>query len=370
MEQKLKAVYNTSGKQKAKLAARARFASFMEMSEQKFGHLIIETEKDPLFKKFLFAGGRGARLLKYSRFPGASFSSSTIEFNDALACGGQPLDVEGFSEERAGAVASVRKIGLEKFRKYFLDSEEALEPAKLCSICGISEHELALVIGLVNDIAVRGEFYHPSGLNQEAESNYFKIASVAYDSEGFPLISFYSPKYAQGRYIINRDTLEDLKRSGYFSEAELPGIEALVNRLEKINLRKSTIFQAVSNIALRQKDYITSGNECRLVEFTQKALSAVIGVDSSIVSRAIYKKSVELPDGTEKPISFFFPSKQDLCSFMIRDLIGGETSALSDDRIRKILAGRHNFVVSRRTVALCRKESGIDTYIVRRKARK
>jgi RNA polymerase sigma-54 factor len=101
---------------------------------------------------------------------------------------------------------------------------------------------------------------------------------------------------------------------------------------------------------------LKTGNEKYLVPYTQKELSRAIEVDQSLVSRALCGRSVLTPDGQEKPLKFFFPSKKNIRMDIIREIIRSEKRPLTDNAIKALLKEKYDIDVSRRTVNACRKE--------------
>ena len=127
-----------------------------------------------------------------------------------------------------------------------------------------------------------------------------------------------------------------------------------------VNSRKTIIYQVVQNIVETQRDFLESGNSRDLEPFTQASLAEKIGVEASLISRAISGKAIRIPQGRETSLKTFFPTKKQLRKELIREIIEQEKTALqnkiikkpySDGEIRKKLKEDYGISVSRRSVS-------------------
>jgi len=127
-----------------------------------------------------------------------------------------------------------------------------------------------------------------------------------------------------------------------------------------VNSRKTTIYQVIQNIIEAQYNFFQSGNLKDLKFLTQASLAEKIGVEASLISRAISGKAIRIPQGRETSLKTFFPTKKQLRKELIREIIEQEKTALqnkiikksySDGEIRKKLKEDYGISVSRRSVS-------------------
>lgn len=127
-----------------------------------------------------------------------------------------------------------------------------------------------------------------------------------------------------------------------------------------VNSRKTTIYQVIQNIIEAQYNFFQSGNLKDLKFLTQASLAEKIGVEASLISRAISGKAIRIPQGRETSLKTFFPTKKQLRKELIREIIEQEKINLqnkiikkpySDGEIRKKLKEDYGISVSRRSVS-------------------
>jgi len=127
-----------------------------------------------------------------------------------------------------------------------------------------------------------------------------------------------------------------------------------------VNSRKTTIYQVIQNIIEAQYNFFQSGNLKDLKFLTQASLAEKIGVEASLISRAISGKAIRIPQGRETSLKTFFPTKKQLRKELIREIIEQEKTNLqnkiikkpySDGEIRKKLKEDYGISVSRRSVS-------------------
>jgi len=198
------------------------------------------------------------------------------------------------------------------------------------------------------------EFYHPSNFSSDV-IHYSKVASVDRDVEGF-VISYFSPSFARGHYLVNYERFEELSRSGAFSKDEAREARQLFRKLELINSRKDTLNQVLQGIVDKQALYFQTSDSRSLLPFSQKELAKRVGLAPSSVSRAIKGKSIDTPWGEEVPLKHFFPRPKRFRKELLRQLLEGDDELSSDEIIRTRLWEKFGVSVSRRSVANLRKE--------------
>jgi transcriptional regulator with XRE-family HTH domain len=327
-------------------------ANLLEMPEEEFNKLTAEVEGSPLFKKL----HRNERIIRYQRYPKTDISPRFYELNEEVAAGGTgTLDVESLLSNKEGVVRHMQKIGLEKFKRYFLYPEPGASLEEVAQECDLDISEVEKINSLINEFSVMSEFYHPSALSSGHGIHYSKVASIERGPEGF-IIGYFSPSYARGKYSIDYERFEELRANGVFSAAEGKEMRQLFKKLELINSRKDTATRILHGIVEKQAPYFESGNSKALLPFSQKELADEIGVAPSSVSRAISGRSLETPLGEEKALKDFFPKPRMFRKELLRQLFETGEEFRSDEAVKMRLEREFGVSISRRSVANLRKE--------------
>ncbi len=325
-------------------------ADLLEVPEEEFQKFIAEVERSPLFRKFY----QQDRLIQRQRFPRTDVAAGVLELKEELVASSGSADVESLLEHKTAAIQKIRKLGLDKFKQYFLFPEMGMTPEEIALDCGIPVVEVGEINELVDDLSIMSEFYHPSGLSSGAV-HYSRIASVDRDRQGF-VLGYFSPLFARGRYVIDYQKFEDLRSSGAVTESEAQEARRLFKKLELINSRKNTVTGILREIVEHQKLYLESGKAQSLLPFSQKELAEKLGVAPSSVSRAIGGKSIDTPWHEEVPLKNFFPKPRRFKRDLLKQLLVAEKDLTSDEEIRERLMEKFGVAISRRSVANLRRE--------------
>jgi DNA-directed RNA polymerase specialized sigma54-like protein len=339
-------------RQELRSILRLEQASLLEMPEEQFNKLAAEAESSPLFKRLY----RRERVIRYQRYPKTDISTRFYQLNEEIAAGGTgTLDVESLLSNREDVVREIQRIGLEKFRHYFLYPEPGVSVQDVARECGLGVPEVEKINSLINDFSVMSEFYHPSALSSGHGSHFSKIASIERGPEGF-VIGYFSPTYARGKYSIDYQRFEELRANGAFTAAEAKEVRQLFKKLELVNSRKDVTTRILHGVVERQAAYFESGNNKALLPFSQKELAERIGVAPSSISRAISGKSLETPLDGEKALRDFFPNPRMFRKELVRQLLETGDEFRSDEAIKAKLEQGFGVSISRRSVANLRKE--------------
>jgi len=339
-------------RQEFKLIARLEQANLLEMPEENFHRLISEIENSPLFRKLY----QKEKVIRYQRFPRTDISPSFYQLKEEMVVDRGSLDVESLLLNKEHIVGQIQRLGLEKFKRYFLYPDEPeLTIEEIAQECDLDVSEVQVIESLINEFSVLSEFYHPSDLGPERGVYYTKVASVERKPEGF-VIGYYSPSFARGRYSINYERFEELKKSGIFGDNEAKEAKQLFRKLELINTRKDTITQVLQGVVEKQALYFESVDAKALLPFSQKELAKKIGLAPSSVSRAIRGRSIVTPWGAEISLKRFFPRPREFRKELLRHLLETDKGLSSDEAIRGKLWEKFGVAISRRSVANLRKE--------------
>ena len=340
--------------QKFALMARLEQANVLDMSEGEFHRLVAEIEKSPLFKKLY----REEKVIRYQRFPRTDIASNFLELREETVADEGSLDIESLLINKKHIVHLIQKIGLEKFKQYFLFNEPDVDVSYIARECDLEISEIQQINSLINEFSVLSEFYNPSASRPEQVMLYSKIASIEKRQDSF-IIGYFSPSFARGKYSIDYEKFEELKKNGAFGDTDLKEAQRIIKKLELINIRKDTITQILQGIVEKQGLYFDSGNPKALLPFSQKELAKKLDVVPSSISRAIKGKILDTPWGEERPLKDFFPRPSMFKRRLILQLIESETSHLSDEGIKKRLETELGVSLSRRTVTRIRNELNI-----------
>lgn len=334
-----------------RLALQLEQAQILEMSEEEFNRLVSEIESSALFKRLYLE----ERIVRYQRYPKTDISPRFYQLKEEIIADTGNLDLESLLSGREEVIGIIQRIGIEDFKRYFLYPESEIGLEEIARRCNLAVSDVEKINDLINQFSIMSEFYHPSAFSFEPGIRYSKVASIERGPEGF-IVGYFSPAYARGRYLIDYEKLEKLRKSGVFTKAEEREIRLLLRKLELINRRKDTLTQILQTVIERQVRYLDSRNPKALLPLSQKELARKIGVAQSSVSRAIRGRSIEMPWGEERPLKDFFPRPRSFRKELVRELLESEDSLSSDEEIRARLQEKFGVAISRRSVANLRKE--------------
>ena len=91
-------------------------SNLMAMSSSELNSLIREIESTELFNRLF----REERIIRYKRFDKSDVSRKYFTFDESKLIGNQVPEVESLLLKNKGIIEYIRKIGIDKFRKYFL----------------------------------------------------------------------------------------------------------------------------------------------------------------------------------------------------------------------------------------------------------
>jgi len=336
-------------RQEQRQILRMEQANLLEMPEDEFHRLIVETEQSPLFERLY----RKEKLIRHQRFPGTDISSSFYQLEEEVVADKDSPDVESLLLNKEQIVHQIQRLGLEKFKRYFLFPESGMTLEEIARECDLEVSEVQKINNLIDEFSVASEFYHPSSVTSGG-IHYSKVASVEKGENGF-IIGYFSASLARGRYSVDYERFEELKTAGVFTEAEVKEATQLFKKLELINSRKDTLTQILQSVVDKQALYLESGDLRSLLPFSQKELAEKIGLAPSSVSRAISGKSIETPWGAEIPLKHFFPRPKRFRMELLRQLLETDGGLSSDEAIRTKLREKFGVAISRRSVANLRR---------------
>jgi RNA polymerase sigma-54 factor len=344
----MKQIQSLEMRQEARQIIRIEQASLLEMPEEEFQRLVAEIERRPLFQRLY----QKEKVIRRQRFPRTDISPSFYQLKEEAVADKGSLDVESLLLDKKQVISQIQRLGVEKFKRYFLFPESGMAAEEIATECDLAVSEVQRINSLIDEFSIWSELYHPSALST-GEVHYTKIASVEMGREGF-VIGYFSPSFARGRYAIDYERFEQLKET--LSETEVKQAQQLFKKLELVNTRKDTLSRVLQNIVEHQALYLESGDLRTLLPFSQKELAKKIGLAPSSVSRAIRSKSIDTPRGKEIPLKRFFPTPKRFRKELLRQLLETEKELPSDEAIKVKLREKFGVAISRRSVANLRQE--------------
>lgn len=155
-----------------------------------------------------------------------------------------------------------------------------------------------------------------------------------------------NPEYKLAIREVKEDTKEEMK-------GDLDRASLFVKCLQQ---RNNTMQRMMSKVVTRQKEFIFFG-EKESKSMTRAEIARELGVHESTISRAVAKKSVQLPNKRIVPLAMFFDRSLNIRT-ALKNLIEDESQPLSDFDLVDLLK-KQGFQVARRTVAKYRSMEGI-----------
>lgn len=349
-------------RQIATLKGRMKLAEFMSQPEDEFQRFIQDVENDPLFKKLMLLD---AKIIRFKNSPWTRVAQAKmLSLDPAITPSRNTFEVESFLAKGKEFVSTIKNLGVDRFRKYFLDGTSGMISKEIARECDLPIE----TVKKINDFV--DKFYLESKLTESTEDNrtrriyYSTIASIE-ENNGQLTIGYFYPGMAKGRYLINFERIREMNQAGILSKDEIRETNSLLNKLRLINSRKTAIYEIIQKLMEVQREFLLSGDFNNLSSFTQASLSRKMGVSPSLISRAISGKAICTPQGRQILLKTLFPSERKIRKELIREVMQQEKDKIrrkflsrpySDEEIRIQLIEKFAVSVSRRSISDCRKE--------------
>lgn len=332
-----------------KLLGRIKLSNFLSMSEEEFQEYIRLVENDPLFKELMYPEDPKFKIISRRRFPNARFHYS---LNEDLTTSQSNHILQELLSSNEGIINFIRKLGQEKFEKYFLYNECNLSLKEISDALKLNIDKIKEILNFVNSFLIASELNpHPY---TSIVRPIIKIARITIDKNSKFLIEYLNGDYARGRYVINYKLLYKLKQENKLPKEKIKKIDKLIKKLELINLRKNIVHRILEKIVEKQKKYFKTGDPNDLVVLKQNELSKELKIHPGTTSRLLNNKSIETPFG-EKKLRFFICNQKRLIKMRIKELLlnkGKMSDAMLCERIRQ----KYKVKLSRRTICQYRNE--------------
>ncbi|MEW6041740.1 MAG: hypothetical protein AB1633_09480, partial [Elusimicrobiota bacterium] len=164
---------NQKQTQQIKQIQNIKLANLVSMKENKFAKMIKEIEEEPLFKKLMYPENHKEKVIGYERFPHTDLSSNFYELKEEIVRDSSLPELELSLLEKKDVIEIAKRIGENRFKKYFLHCEEAISLKQIARECKLNISEVKKLMEIINKISIYNEFYHPSELS--ISGHYTKI---------------------------------------------------------------------------------------------------------------------------------------------------------------------------------------------------
>jgi DNA-directed RNA polymerase specialized sigma54-like protein len=162
--------------------------------------------------------------------------------------------------------------------------------------------------------------------------------------------------------------VEKVKREGDLNVDERRRLRHLLKKIETINLRQNTLYRILETTARLQVDYLRTGLETDLRPVSLRMLARRLDLAPSTVSRALHGRSVELPNGEERPLALLTPGRRRVLREVIAKWLEEPGMRPTDAALAERLRLEFRIRVSRRTVNAVRHD--LDASARKSKARR
>jgi len=142
-------------RQEMKQILRMEQAELLEIPEDEFCKLIAEIERSPLFKRLY----QKEKLVRYQRLPRTDISSSFYQVKEEMVADKGSMDVETLLLNKEHVVRQIQKMGLEKFKHYFLLPESGITIEEIARECHLDVSEVKKINDLIDEFSIMSEFY-------------------------------------------------------------------------------------------------------------------------------------------------------------------------------------------------------------------
>ncbi|GAI01282.1 unnamed protein product, partial [marine sediment metagenome] len=99
------------------------------------------------------------------RFPGTDISSSFYQLKEEAIANKGSLDVESLLLNKQHIIGHIQRLGLEKFKRYFLFPESGMTLEEIARECDLAVSEVQKINSLIDEFSILSEFYNPSALS-------------------------------------------------------------------------------------------------------------------------------------------------------------------------------------------------------------
>lgn len=327
--------------QKVKTAGAIGRARLMEAPEGEYMGAVREAEQDPLFMELVSRG-----VLRRVSFPGVSPAFFRRVPPESAA--GRPTAPNASNQPDEAALELLARFRREDIQRFFLAPDRLYRRSEIARLTGRSTEEVEAAADLVNTL-LEGSPGAPRQAPPPRPARETRVIARVDYAAGRPRIGDFSLDMSRGRYRLDEEALAAFRRA--LAPEARKRLGALLARLDRINARRSAVYEVTRALAEKQAPFLATGNRQKLRVLTQRRLARELGLDPSVVSRAVSSRAVQAA-GATVPLRDLFPGRRRVIGDLIAKLEGdparGERE--SDRQIARRLAEEYGLAVPRRTV--------------------
>ncbi|MBI4669248.1 MAG: hypothetical protein HY747_08685 [Elusimicrobia bacterium] len=349
----------TSVNIKGRLAGRLKAIALISLPEAEAAKIVHGIESDPLFQKLFFPDRQFPRVIKRQAWPASRLDAGFYKLREEAAAGPVPADIEPALSKYHDLIAVVRKMGREAFERYFLYGTEALSFEEIAEKTGLEAGEVKKIHELILEATVHVDIAGPARLEpRHGVMAYTAVAHLERDplqSHGIAL-SWTMPHLARGRYAVNHEALAEWQRRSALTKAEKKNLRRLLQKIELINMRHTTLFRVLEAVIERQTGFLVSQSKSRRRPLSMRSLASYLGLAPSTISRIAANRSVVLPWNEEVPLARLMAGRHEVLKSVLgeilesRGALAAPLRKLSDQALVQSIRRDYNLIVSRRTV--------------------
>ncbi|MEN3013115.1 MAG: hypothetical protein ABDH23_00655 [Endomicrobiia bacterium] len=304
----------------------------LSLKEEEVVSLIKQIEETDDFQKLL-----ELKIIKRTPFPSFHVSIKPLyEYKEDLfeILSFSLPDINSIIQQNPDVVETIRKIGEENYKKFFL-GYESYSFEEISKFLGISCLEVKKIFEFTNNIFIHTEIKLPDGsLKKElVAKKYTRIAKVELSGNNI-LITYFSPFMFRGVYVVDYEKFNNFIKDLPSSKKKY--LKQIVKEIELLEIKKRTFHRLLEEILFIQKEFIKTEKENDLKICTQKDLATKIGVSPSTICRLIKERSIILPSDREYPLNYFFVNKKRIALIYISEILKNNKN-IKDKKIKEIL---------------------------------
>lgn len=324
-------------KQKHSLAFRLKAVQLLSLSEPDAAAIAFKLELDPLFGK----------LRPFIRRESPRGSRFFLPLGNEAGGIGAAIDWSAHARE----ISLIKRLGREKFEKYFLYGDIAYTESELSKVTGFSINDIRQIRGFIFSVSML-DHGTIGVIHRTAQSHHYSCIAKMEIHRGKPVLSWLFPQLARGRYVVDFPALTAYVKT--LSRKESSRALKLVGIIKTLNARQSAIKNLVELAVKAQQKYFLTGDEFELIPFTASEAARKLGVYPSTVCRAASGRSILTPQGSELPLAYFLPNQRLVAINAISGILESGRK-LTDTELMHELRKQCGIILSRRAVNECRR---------------
>jgi hypothetical protein len=329
----------------ARVHGQMKLARLLELPERDLARRVREIESGDVFRSLLDAGVIALETPSHARFAARRFAGHGLRTSGE----GLPELIDG----KGDLAQLMTRVGQELFQECFL-GETALPDQERARACGLTLDEVRRLREYVDRLYVQEQF-ESAAPSPAPETTFSAVAGIAIEG-GKPILSFFHRDIWNKKYRVDAEKQKEWL--GSLAAKAARRADTLLRELQFIDRRKTTLYRVLEALIVEQAEFLVASDPERRRPLSQRALAERLDITPSVLNRLIANKCVELPWGLESPLGSFVPSRKSLLLGRLHEL-ARLNPGLSDEGLRAALKESSGIVLSRRSIAQYRKETGI-----------